>query len=107
MRLADLPPELHDTAATLGLEPSQRDAVLTTLLQSLHTTLSLPPGDLLDAWRARDALLGREVSWTGGEGVAAGVDGEGRLVVELPGGGQTALDAGEVHLAVGTSEQQY
>jgi biotin-(acetyl-CoA carboxylase) ligase len=39
------------------------------------------------------------VRWTGGgAGRAAGIDAGGRLVVELPGGGRTALDAGEVHL---------
>jgi hypothetical protein len=33
--------------------------------------------------------------------VAAGIDGAGRLIVELSGGGRTALDAGEVHLGRG------
>ncbi len=33
-----------------------------------------------------------------GRGRAEGVDGEGRLVVALQGGGHTTLDAGEVHL---------
>ena len=56
---------------------------------------------MLDAWRARDALLGREVRWAGGRGTAAGLDGAGRLVVRLPGGGRTELDAGEVHLVAG------
>lgn len=98
LRVEDLPPELHDTAATLGLAPSQRDAVLAVLLERLEHSLALDAGDLLDAWRARDALRGREVHWTGGTGTAAGIDGEGRLVVELDGGGRTALDAGEVHL---------
>jgi BirA family biotin operon repressor/biotin-[acetyl-CoA-carboxylase] ligase len=98
VRLQDLPPELHDTAATLALEPGQRDAVLGVLLEQLQRALELATGDLLDAWRARDALLGREVHWSGGTGTAAGVDGSGRLVVELDGGGRTALDAGEVHL---------
>jgi BirA family biotin operon repressor/biotin-[acetyl-CoA-carboxylase] ligase len=98
VRLQDLPPELHDTAATLGLSPGHRDAVLSGLLAELDRALTLTSGDLLDAWRARDALLGREVHWSGGSGTAAGVDGSGRLVVELDGGGRTALDAGEVHL---------
>ena len=40
------------------------------------------------AWRERDALRGREVAWAAGSGLAAGVDGAGRLVVELPGGGR-------------------
>ncbi|MCW2997140.1 MAG: biotin--[acetyl-CoA-carboxylase] ligase [Solirubrobacterales bacterium] len=97
-RLQDLPVELHDTAATLGLQPSQRDGVLTALLRNLEQTLTLTSADLLEAWRARDALRGREVRWSGGTGTAAGVDGDGRLIVELDGGGRTALDAGEVHL---------
>ncbi|MCW3041054.1 MAG: biotin--[acetyl-CoA-carboxylase] ligase [Solirubrobacterales bacterium] len=99
LRVEDLPPELHGTAATLGLAPAQREAVLQTLLGHLEHALALTSGDLLDAWRARDVLRGRAVSWTGGHGTAAGVDGAGRLVVELDGGGRTALDAGEVHLA--------
>jgi BirA family biotin operon repressor/biotin-[acetyl-CoA-carboxylase] ligase len=98
IRVADLPPELHATAATLGLEPGQREAVLAVLLEQLERALALSTGDLLDAWRARDVLRGREITWTGGTGTAAGVDGDGRLVVELDGGGRTALDAGEVHL---------
>ena len=53
---------------------------------------------LLETYRARDALRGKELAWDGGRGVGAGVDGAGRLVVQLPGGGRTALDAGEVHL---------
>ncbi|MCW3003822.1 MAG: biotin--[acetyl-CoA-carboxylase] ligase, partial [Conexibacter sp.] len=46
----------------------------------------------------RDALAGHAVAWAGGTGTAAGIDGEGRLIVALADGGQTALDAGEVHL---------
>ena len=96
----DLPPELHATAATLGREPSEVEPFLESLLGTLEGALSLPPERLLDAWRARDALLGREIGWASGTGTAAGIDGEGRLVVELPGGGRTALDAGEVHLRI-------
>lgn len=99
VRLEDLPEELRDTAATLDLQPPQRDAVLAVLLEELGAALTLSTGDLLDAWRARDVLRGREVRWAGGCGTAAGVDGDGRLVVELDGGGRTTLDAGEVHLA--------
>jgi BirA family biotin operon repressor/biotin-[acetyl-CoA-carboxylase] ligase len=98
VRLEDLPPELHATAATLGREPSDVEPFLACVLAALTRSLSLPPRELLDAWRGRDALLGREVSWSAGSGTAAGIDGEGRLVVELAAGGRTALDAGEVHL---------
>jgi BirA family biotin operon repressor/biotin-[acetyl-CoA-carboxylase] ligase len=98
LRIDDLPPELHDTAGTLGLEPADLEPTLERLLAALERTLALSEAALLEAYRARDALRGREVSWTTGRGRAAGIDGEGRLVIELPEGGRTALSAGEVHL---------
>jgi BirA family transcriptional regulator, biotin operon repressor / biotin---[acetyl-CoA-carboxylase] ligase len=98
LRIEDLPPELHDTAGTLGLEPADLEPTLERLLAALERTLELDEAALLEAYRARDALRGREVSWATGRGRAAGIDGEGRLVVELPEGGRTALSAGEVHL---------
>jgi BirA family transcriptional regulator, biotin operon repressor / biotin---[acetyl-CoA-carboxylase] ligase len=98
LRIEDLPPELHETAGTLGLEPADLEPTLERLLAALERTLALDEAALLDAYRARDALRGREVSWATGRGRAAGIDGAGRLVVELPEGGRTALNAGEVHL---------
>ena len=55
---------------------------------------------ILSAWRRRDALLGREVGWEDGSGVADGVDDRGSLVVVVPGGDRVALGAGEVHLSL-------
>jgi BirA family transcriptional regulator, biotin operon repressor / biotin---[acetyl-CoA-carboxylase] ligase len=98
VRVEDLPPELHGTAATLGRAVADVEPFLATLLEAIEWSLALPTRELLDAWRARDALRGRRISWSGGAGMAAGIDGEGRLIVELSGGGRTALDAGEVHL---------
>jgi BirA family transcriptional regulator, biotin operon repressor / biotin---[acetyl-CoA-carboxylase] ligase len=98
VRIDDLPPELHASAATLGREPSDLEPFLAALLEALERALLLPTDQLLDAWRSRDALLGRPITWTAGQGTAAGIDGEGRLVVDLPEGGRTALEAGEVHL---------
>lgn len=56
---------------------------------------------VLEAWQARDALRGRPVSWDGGSGVAAGIDGRGYLLVLTPAGDRVAIGAGEVHLSVG------
>ncbi len=98
LELADLPPELHATAATLGLTPADIPAVRERLLQELDMTLALDDAALLSAYREVDALLGRTVTWSGGTGTAAGIDGAGRLVIEFADGGRTALDAGEVHL---------
>jgi len=98
LRIEDLPPQLHATAGTLGLEPADVEPTLERLLDALERALALDEATLLGAYRARDALRGREVTWTAGPGRAAGIDGTGRLVVELPNGGRTALSAGEVHL---------
>jgi BirA family biotin operon repressor/biotin-[acetyl-CoA-carboxylase] ligase len=101
VRPNELPPDVRDTAATMGLEPSDVEPTLARLLERLERWLVAGEPELLDAWRARDALAGRAVAWAGGAGTAAGVDDDGRLVVELAdGGGRTALDAGEVHLEV-------
>jgi BirA family biotin operon repressor/biotin-[acetyl-CoA-carboxylase] ligase len=95
----DLPPDVRDTAATMGLEPTEVEPTLTRLLGRLERWLAAGEPEVLDAWRARDALTRRAVAWAGGAGTAVGVDEDGRLVVDLAdGGGRTALDAGEVHL---------
>jgi BirA family biotin operon repressor/biotin-[acetyl-CoA-carboxylase] ligase len=98
LALEDLPPELQASAGTLGLPPSEVEPTLDRLLEGLGRALTLEPAGVLHAYRARDGLRGQDVRWAGGNGRAAGIDGAGRLVVELAGGGRTALDAGEVHL---------
>ena len=98
LRTSDLPPELHERAGTLGLEPADVEGILERLLATLARRLADPPAALLDAWRARDVLSGSAVRWATGAGVARGIDGEGRLVVERSDGGRLMLDAGEVHL---------
>lgn len=101
VEIDELPAELHGSAATLGLPAAELPAVRERVLAELEAVLALPDAELLEAWRGRDALLGRPVDTGEVAGVAAGVDGAGRLVVELEGGGRTALDAGEVHLGSG------
>jgi len=96
--LADLPPELRDRAATLGRPPDAVEPALRELLAHLAARLAEPPDVTLAALRARDALLGRPVHWAQGSGTGAGIDDAGALLVRLPGGGLTTLDAGEVHL---------
>jgi BirA family transcriptional regulator, biotin operon repressor / biotin---[acetyl-CoA-carboxylase] ligase len=98
VRIEELPAELKATAATLGESPEAIEPTLARLLAAFARRLAEPTQELLAAYRARDVLRGREIRWSGGHGRAEGVDGEGRLVVALPGGGHTTLDAGEVHL---------
>jgi BirA family biotin operon repressor/biotin-[acetyl-CoA-carboxylase] ligase len=97
LRPDDFPPELRDTAATLGHEPGDVEPALHELLGTLGAWLSVPHDNVVTAFRARDALAGREVAWADGSGVAEGVDEDGRLLVRT-GDELRVLDAGEVHL---------
>ncbi len=98
VRESDLPLELRGSAGGLGLEPDAVEPTLVRLLGELQGWIETPAEQVLDAVRSRDALLEREVRWAGGRGTAAGIDGEGRLIVATE-TGRVALDAGEVHLA--------
>ena len=102
------PPELRDTAISLlpteaegGLPPGGAPGVrraLGALNESLGRWLAAGDDDVLSAYRARDGLSGRRISWDEGEGVAVEIDERGHLVAERTGGERVALGAGEVHL---------
>jgi BirA family biotin operon repressor/biotin-[acetyl-CoA-carboxylase] ligase len=98
LRVEELPPALHATAGTLGLQAADLEPTLERLLAALERVLRSAETALLAAYRERDALRGRQVRWAGGHGRAVGIDAAGRLVVERADGGRTALSAGEVHL---------
>ena len=94
------PPELAEIATSLRIAGVELDAetVLAAVLGSLDEWLEAPAEDVLAAWSERDALRGQRVRWAAGEGVAAGIDASGALVVETD-DGRVTLDAGEVHLS--------
>jgi len=93
-----LPEELRGVAGTLGLAPRELPRALDELLRALEARLAEPGDATLAALRERDALLGKPVRWDGGEGLGAGIDDAGALLVHLPDGTTTALSAGEVTL---------
>ncbi len=101
LRLEQLPAELRDHAATLGLTPAELEPTLERLGEILERWLSAADTQVLQAVRARDALHGKPVRWEGGDGTGAGIDESGRLLVALADGSRVALDAGEVHLGLG------
>lgn len=103
VRLDQLPGELHERAATLGLTTDQIEPTLKRLLLELERRLRQPSETILADWRERDALRGREVSWAAGQGRGEGIDGTGRLIIRRPDGTRSTLDAGEVHLLEGYS----
>ena len=103
LRLQELPAEVRSRAATLARTPSAIEPLLADLLIALEARLREPTEEALDAWRERDALLGRRIHWepSGGEGVAQGIDRDGQLIVCAPDGAIATLAAGEVHLSSG------
>jgi BirA family transcriptional regulator, biotin operon repressor / biotin---[acetyl-CoA-carboxylase] ligase len=80
----DLPPTPHTATAALN--------------RHLNRWVNADRDAILGAWRSRDALRGREISWDGGSGVADGIEDSGDLVVVAAGGDRVVLGAGEVHL---------
>lgn len=96
----ELPHELRETATSLLIASDERVTVgeaRAALASTLAARLADPPEETLARWRARDALLGGQVRWEGGEGRAAGISDTGSLLVDGA-TGRLELDAGEVHL---------
>jgi BirA family transcriptional regulator, biotin operon repressor / biotin---[acetyl-CoA-carboxylase] ligase len=92
----EFPPDLTDTAVSLfGSTPLTAAGVLS---RHLDRWVEANSETTLAAWRARDALHGREVAWDGGDGVADGIEDSGDLIVVAAGGNRVVLGAGEVHL---------
>ena len=96
--VSELPPELHESAGTLGRRPDELSSALAQLLEQLEQRLAQPADTILAALAERDALLDRPLRWAGGDGIGAGIDNRGCLRVRRSDGSETALDAGEVHL---------
>ena len=98
----EFPDDLRWPATSVGAGAdvgAARDAVCAALARWVDA----PQPEALEAFRARDALAGREIAWTGagadpGAGVAAGVDDRGNLLVDVGAEEQLALGSGEVTL---------
>lgn len=96
----ELGEELREIATSIEIAAGRAPSIeraQETLLGTLEARLGGERDRILAAWSERDALRDRRIRWQDGEGVAAGVDDSGALVVDTP-GGRMALDAGEVHL---------
>jgi BirA family biotin operon repressor/biotin-[acetyl-CoA-carboxylase] ligase len=98
----DFPEELRGRATSLfgdGDPPGGiAERARVALSEALERWVEADTGTILAAWRERDTLLGREVSWERGSGVAEGIDERGFLLVRLADGERLALGAGDVHL---------
>jgi BirA family transcriptional regulator, biotin operon repressor / biotin---[acetyl-CoA-carboxylase] ligase len=114
---SEFPPDLRETAVSLfgstaggrgkprrslpaaapaWLPPTPLTAA-EVLSRHLVDWIGADQATVLAAWRTRDALRGREVSWDGGSGIAEGIEDSGDLVV-VAGRDRLVLGAGEVHL---------
>jgi BirA family transcriptional regulator, biotin operon repressor / biotin---[acetyl-CoA-carboxylase] ligase len=98
IRPNEFPPDLRDTATSILTADHGPSTATEVLNQHLANWVAADPETVLKTWRKRDALLGREVAWEGGSGVADGVDDRGYLVVVTAAGDRIAVGAGEVHL---------
>lgn len=107
----EFPPELRDRAISLcstrppgphnrqdEMRADRAREASASLSEALTKWVDTDPQHVLSEWRQRDALLGREVSWENGTGVADGIDERGYLLVRLADGDRVALGAGDVHL---------
>jgi BirA family transcriptional regulator, biotin operon repressor / biotin---[acetyl-CoA-carboxylase] ligase len=95
----EFPEDLRERATSLFPDPSlpTREASA-SLSEALTKWVDAPDSQILADWRDRDALLGRNVTWENGTGVADGIDERGYLLVRLADGDRVALGAGDVHL---------
>ncbi len=98
----EFPAELRETATSIGGGASV-EAALDALCDALDRWVGAEDEAVLAEFRRRDALVGREIRWTGageGAGLVEGVDADGNLLVRLPDGESRALGSGEVHLTL-------
>ena len=98
----EFPAELRETATSLG-HGADPESALAALNAGLERWAAAEPEAVVAAFRERDALRGRRIGWESGEGVAAGIDERGNLLVDTGPGEQLSLGAGEVHLRLDAS----
>jgi BirA family biotin operon repressor/biotin-[acetyl-CoA-carboxylase] ligase len=93
----EFPPELRDVATSVGHGVTVEEA-LAALNERLGYWVGAEEAEVLDAFRQRDALRGKDIAWEDGQGIAQGVDEQGNLIVAASSGERLTLGAGEVHL---------
>lgn len=114
MDQTNLPANIAPLATTLGIEGGQeynRNILLQQILRELDNRYELFPansGEILKEWEAYNMTIGNRVAIGGPaetlEGLAQGVDGEGRLIIRLGDGALRTVAAGDVTiLKKGTS----
>lgn len=107
------PEELKDTVTSLLQECQKkisRSLLAAEILNQFESQYDeLSAGRFLEEYAARSNVLGKEVTVLAGNGdtytaTAKRIDGQARLVVELPGGEEQTLSSGEISIRVGDSQ---
>jgi BirA family biotin operon repressor/biotin-[acetyl-CoA-carboxylase] ligase len=102
----EFPDDLRWPATSIG-HGATPDGVRAAVDRALGYWVDADPARVLSAYRERDALDGRELTWASGEsegaGRAAGIDERGNLVVVREDGERLALGSGEVQLQLPSS----
>ena len=93
----EFPRDLRTPGVSIGHDATV-DAVLDALNERLAEWVAAEESAVLSAFRGRDLLIGREVAWEDGEGLASGIDDRGNLLVRKVDGAELSLGAGEVSL---------
>ena len=106
MALEDLPPDVRENATTVAAAAGKkinRTALLQQLLRDLdsrYRVLLKSEADILGEWEELNTTIGRRVAVSGStetlEGLAQGIDREGRLIVKLDDGSLRQVAAGDV-----------
>jgi BirA family biotin operon repressor/biotin-[acetyl-CoA-carboxylase] ligase len=112
MDRSELPPDLQSTATTLASEAGRRidrTALLRQILRDLdrwYRVFVQNDDGVLNAWESLNETTGNRVSVSGPrerlEGLARGIDSEGRLIVQLDDGSMRTVAAGDVTILKGT-----
>jgi BirA family biotin operon repressor/biotin-[acetyl-CoA-carboxylase] ligase len=111
MPLEELPPDVREFATTLAAEAGRkidRTALLQQILRDLESRyrrLLQSEAEVLEEWEALNVTIGKRVSVSGSgetlEGLAQGIDHEGRLIVKLDDGSLRQVAAGDVTILKG------
>jgi BirA family biotin operon repressor/biotin-[acetyl-CoA-carboxylase] ligase len=101
--VTELPPELSTSAISLSLlgASCSRERVLAGMFDCLELRLARlchDPDEIVSELRQYDGLLGGRVRADGTEGIASGIDREGRLLLRLATGEIAELQSGSVEL---------
>jgi BirA family transcriptional regulator, biotin operon repressor / biotin---[acetyl-CoA-carboxylase] ligase len=105
MTAEDFPPEVRSTATSLAAAggPDDAERLLVSFLRLFRPACDRLPGDAVERYRKVCTTLGRRVrAWTTEgqevEGIAAGLDDRGGLIVETPAGRRTVAFGEVAHL---------